>query len=289
MSIEMGRKSAHPGVELFDYLGGNLDHHAAQVIEQHLAVCGDCASMVALVSRLRERSREEGAALSAHHPHTSELAAFFYGKSPRSRSGAVASHVALCQSCANELGLYARAEQAASHTDSSRAEAGRVPDAAWEMIRDWRESSFARPRPDRELASNQALAKLSQVLSRRKDELRSLASHALKRGETEPGAVSYEQDSQRAGLVPVIIVDRSAQFRGVEMFERTAGPHGASILKHPEKSHRFDNKQFHALLDFGEQSFIVVSDFVKRDKVRLQRVTRPDGRLRRADYFIVED
>lgn len=285
----MVRKSAHPGMKLFDYLSGRLDERAGQSVERHLASCDDCAGVAALVRRLKAGSQIERSGPSDCHPDTSELAAFFYEKSPRARRAATAAHVALCQSCADDLALYARAEQAASRYDASQVKTGYVPDAAWELIRDWQESSFARPKPASEFSSSQALARLSEVLSRRKDELLNLASRALKRGETGSETLSSEQDAERAGPVPVIIVDRSAQFRGVEIFERSEGPHGTSILKYPEKSHRFDNKQFHALLDFGEQRFIVVSDFIKRDKVRLQRVTRPDGQLRRADYFIVED
>ncbi|HWP43482.1 MAG TPA: hypothetical protein VNO14_09630 [Blastocatellia bacterium] len=282
----MGRKTAHPAVELFEYLSGRLNRQAGEAIEQHLAACGDCARLAGLVRELKAGAQEARLEQSARHPDTGELAAFFYGKSPRARSAATAAHLALCRSCASELALHAQAEQAASRYDSSKVEAGRVPDSAWALIRDWQESNFARPKPAREWVSEQALAKLSQALSQQKDELRSLAKSTLERDRAGSKA---EEDPERAGPVPVIIVDRSARFRGVEIFERSEGPNGASILTYPEKSHRFDNKQFHALLDFGEQSFIVISDFIKRDKVRLQRVTRPDGQLRRADYFIVED
>jgi hypothetical protein len=276
-------------MKLLDYLGGRLNERAGRTVERHLAICGDCASLAALARLLKDESQAERLSPSDCHPDTSELAAFFYEKSPKARSAATAAHVALCRDCANDLALYARAEQSASLHDASRAETARVPDAAWEMIRDWQESSFARPKPASEWSSPQALDRLSEALSRRKDELLNLANRALKLDAAGQEMMPSEQDADRVGPVPVIIVNRSAQFRGVEMFEKSEGPHGTSILKHPEKSHRFDNKEFHALLDFGEQSFIVVTDFIKRDKVRLQRVTRPDGQLRRADYFIVED
>jgi hypothetical protein len=276
-------------MELFDYLGGRLDEQAVLTIEQHLAGCNDCSSLVELVRRLKAESEDERFNIEARHPDTSELATFFYGKSPRSRSAATAAHLALCRECAGQLALYVQAEKTASVYDPSRHKTEPVPSAAWDRIRDWRESSFAGRKPDREWTSPQSLIRLSQVLSQRKDELRDLANSALKRGDAGAEPFPDEKGSVSDRLVPVIIVDRSAQFRGVEMFERSTGHHGASVLKHPDKSHRFDNRQFHALLDFGEQSFIVVSDFVRRDKVRLQRVTSPEGRLRRADYFIVED
>lgn len=291
----MARKSAHPDRQLFDFLSGTLDEKTAQMIREHLANCVDCASVADLAHALKEKGRDwqistPESQRSQPHPAVSELASFFYDKSPRARNSATAAHVALCRSCADELALYAQSERAASLYDSSQAEVGEVPARAWEMILDWEESSFARPKPESDAASSEQLAKLSQMLSERKDDLRGRAREALGRGVILTGKLTRsEADANRPDLVPVIVVDRTGQFRGVEMFEKATGERGASILKHAEKSSRFDNKQFQALLDFGEKSFVVVSDLIRRDTIRLQHVARPNAELRRADYFIIED
>lgn len=284
----MARKSAHPDRHLFDFLGGALDEKAARPIREHLANCTDCASVVGVARALKERGRDRQG--SQAHPDVSELASFFYDKSSRGRSPATAAHVALCQSCADDLALYAQAERAASLSDSSQAAPGEAPARAWEMILDWEESSFARPKPEGQSISGDMLAKLSQLLSERKDDLRGRAREALERGVILTGELTRQgPDASRPDLVPVIIVDRTGQFRGVEMFEKATGERGASILTHAEKSSRFDNKPFQALLDFGEKSSVVVSDLIRRDTIRLQHVARPNAELRRADYFIIED
>jgi putative zinc finger protein len=266
-------------MQLFKYLAGALDNLAARKVEEHLAACGQCAPVAEFIRDLKSEISNFKFEISGAHPDAGELAALFYNKE-RPQGRATVAHVALCQSCADELSEYARAERAASAYKPAEAQAGEVPAAAWEMIRDWEESSFARPRTSSDWGSQQELAELSKMLSQRKQEL-------LERARDEIAARSSLRE--QSDMVPVIIVDAAARFLGVEIFEKTTGPRGASILKHAEKSERFDNKPFHALLDFGTQGPVVLSDLIKRDTVRLQRVTRPDAVLRSADYFIVED
>jgi hypothetical protein len=210
----------------------------------------------------------------------SELASFFYSKSPRAADRATAAHVAQCRSCAKEIAEYARAERAASEYDPAVAAEGEVPAAAWAMIREWEESSFAKPKPPGEAIGQEMLDRLFNLLSEQKDWLRDVRQNMTAQG---PG----EDETPR--LVPVIVVDRAGQLRGVEVFERVSDAEGKSVLKHAEKSDRFDKKPLHALLDFGEKDRVVVTDHINRDTVSLRQASRPDAKLRRADYFIIED
>ncbi|MGA9768292.1 MAG: hypothetical protein WBV94_04575 [Blastocatellia bacterium] len=265
----MAKRSAHPDKELFDYLKGD----PIQMVEQHLADCADCALVADLVRALRSAVSESAensntkSEISREHPDVSALASFFYAKTPRARDSQVAAHVALCRSCATEIAEYSRAERAASHSNAVR---GEMPARAWEMIREWEESSFAKPKATSDAIGQELLAKLSNLLSEQRKQL-------------------AEAESKNAGMVPVIVVDREGEMRSVELFKRIRGSHGASVLEHAEKSERFDNRPVHALLDFGEEDRVVVSERIHRDTVRLKKPARQDSELRHADYFIIED
>ncbi len=277
----MAKPRAHPDKELFDYLSGTLDAEAGQVIEQHLADCAGCASVASLVRALKTGARESEDAtqssqtsnleleIAGEHPDVSALASFFYGRTPRSRAREITRHVALCRSCAAEIAEYARAERAALDYNPAQAARGEVPPAAWEMIREWEESSFARPKVASETISHELLAKLSKLLI-----------------EQEQPVAAEDETGE---MVPVIVVDREGEVRSVEMFKKKRGARGASILKHAEKSERFDNKPVHALLDFGDEKPVVVSYRIHRDTVSLKQPARSDAEVRRADYFIIED
>jgi hypothetical protein len=280
----MAKKSAHPDKQLFDYLSGALGASEGRMIEQHLAACADCASVASLVRALKVEAsalkqealkqevspESETSSLIAfdEHPDAGALASFFYRRSPSPRNRAIAAHVALCRSCAAEIAQYAQAERAAFDYNPAQADRGEVPAQAWEMIREWEESSFARPKEPGQTISHKLLAKLSKLLS-----------------EQQPRV----SEDENAEMVPVIVVDREGEVRGVEMFEKARDARGSSILKHAERSERFDNKPVHALLDFGEESPVVVSNRISRDTVSLQQPARPDAEARRADYFIIED
>jgi hypothetical protein len=274
----MAKKSAHPDISLFDYLSGALDDRAAREVVEHLQGCKDCASMADIISAMKSETSDLKFQITNDHPDVSELARFFYGK-PRGASRTTAAHVAVCRSCADELAEYARAERAASSYSVASAE---IPAAAWDMIREWEESRFTKPKPLSRATSQEIFAELAELLNRRKDELREMAREQVARKAERAFPDKLE-------LVPVIIVDRAGQFRGVEMFEKVAAARGASVLKQVEKTNRFDKKPFQAFLNFGEKSSVVISDLVRRDTVRLQHVTHPDRPLRDADYFIIDE
>jgi hypothetical protein len=252
------------------------------MIEEHLSACDDCRAIVALTGTLKHSPERSGINLEGaeSHPDVSEIASFFYGKPAKSRGAATAAHVASCQSCARELAEYASAQRAAAEYSPSRSLAAAFPSAAWELIRDWEESSFAQQKAATYTVSQEMVVRLTQLLVQRREELQVSRREAV----THP-----ESGSERAALVPVIVVDRSGSLRGVEMFERATDAMGADVLKYTGEPDRFDRKPFHALLDFGDSNRVVVSDLILRDEIRLPRVERKDCQPREADYFIVED
>ena len=259
-----------------------MDGPSRQVIDEHLSACNDCRVIVSLTDTLRRPS--EPSAINPEpdetHPDVSEIVSFFYGKPPKSSRAATASHVASCHHCARELAEYARAEHAAAEYIPSRSSSAEFPSAAWELIRDWEESSFAQQKFATYALSHDMIEKLTRLLAEKKEDL--LASRK--------GTVTHsESGSRRAVLVPVMVVDRLGSLRGVEMFERATDAMGADVLKYTGEAERFDRKPFHALLDFGDSNRVVVSDLILRDEIRLPRVERADCEPREADYFIVED
>lgn len=278
----MAKDAAHPALRLFEYLNGAVDEKAAQLIEAHLRVCNDCASVARLVRALKESGleiyREGQSQLSTlksptfgEHPDLSELASFFYAESRRPGSSNVATHVALCNSCGEAIAQYARAERAAAEYKPTIVTAGQVPAKAWEMIRDWEESSFAKLKPASEVLGQELLDRLTHFLNERNV------------SQLESGASRLDS----AERIPVLIVTSSGEVRGVEFFEREVDSTGASVLRHSEGSARFDNKPLHALLDFGEDSF-VLSKLIRRDTIRLEQA-RPEEESRCANYIIIED
>jgi hypothetical protein len=216
---------------------------------------------------------------SGEHPDISELASFFYAKSRRAESSSVASHLAHCSSCGEAIAQYARAEGAAAEYKPVKDTAGEVPAKAWEMIRDWEDSSFAKLKPATEVLSQELLTRVARVLNERAQEV------------AEPGQrVSGSQNIHRTedpGRVPVLVVSRSGEVRSVEFFEQVVDSTGARVLRHAEGSARFDNKPLHALFDFGEKDSFVVSNIIRRDTIRLQKTGAEESR--RADYIIIED
>ncbi|HEY7547554.1 MAG TPA: zf-HC2 domain-containing protein [Blastocatellia bacterium] len=267
-------KMQHPDAKLFDYLGGRLDEENHRAVESHLASCGECAETAKIVGHIRELKPQT----SIEHPDVNQLAEFFYSKSPSARHRMAAAHAAMCQSCADAISEYARAERAACEYDPASVKKAAVPESAWEMIREWEESDFARPKIENRESSQTMLVKLAEVLSHRKDELEQLAQEIR-----ESGRFKHEE------TVSVIIIDKLARFRSVTLFEKTTTREGESLLKPVEESGRFDNKPFHVLLDFGEDNLVMVSDIVRHDTIRLQRITRANTSLKRADFFIVEE
>jgi hypothetical protein len=204
------------------------------------------------------------------HPDASELASFFYGKSDKPATGA---HLAVCQTCAEEIALYARAEVAAADFKPGKKTAAKVPAAAWQMIQDWQDNSFAKPKIESETVSAAMLTKFARLLAGHKD---------LK---AERRAVTKAAPNQ----VPVIIVNRSGDFRGIELFEQSESKGGEITLKPVNQSSRFDNKELHALLYQGSKKYDVASFTIERNKVRVGRLVNQQSDRRLADYFIIED
>jgi hypothetical protein len=204
------------------------------------------------------------------HPDVSELASFFYGKSNKP---ATAAHIAACQSCAEDIALYAKADRAAADFKPDKKTAATVPAAVWQMISDWQDNSFAKPKSPGETVSAEMLTKFARLFAGRKD---------LK---AERKAVTKGASNQ----VPVIIVTRSGDFRGIELFEQSEDKGGEITLRHTNQSSRFDNKELHALLQQGSKKYDVESFTIERNKVRVGRLANQETTARLADYFIIED
>jgi hypothetical protein len=272
------KKSAHPE-QLFEYLVGGLGEETRQAVDEHLSACAECRAVADLARSIKASVIE----FEAHetHPDISELASFFYNKPSKQKTRSlIASHVAKCRSCADELAEYAIAERAAAAYHPSQAVPAEVPAAAWESIREWEESNFAKPKVASYGLSRDMISKLTGLVAEREEQLKSEKRDLL----THP-----EAGAERPGLVPVIVVDRTGKLRGVEMFEKATDERGANVLKYVGNAERYDNRPFHALLDFGDRKQVVVSDLILRDEIRLPRVERADADLRGADYFIIED
>jgi len=272
----MAMKPAHLERQLFDYLSGALDASAVQEVEQHLAECPECAAAAELFRALKSARGSEVSTGSEPdaHPDASDIASLFYGKSSRARAE-TAAHVAICPSCAKEISEYARAEAAASAYNPAEHVSGEVAATSWEMIREWEESSFAKPRPASEVIGQELLSKLFKLVGERRDWLR----------EARPTTTDAAAGAGKHKAVPVIVVDRSGQLRSVEIFEKVTDLSGAGVLRHAARSERFDNKTVHLLHDAGGRKH-VVSCRVQNDSIRLEEAGGDEGP---ADYFIVED
>jgi hypothetical protein len=162
----MSNKRAHPERELFEYLSGGLDPHGANMIEEHLRECAGCSEVASLVRALRQSPVPPDDANAwlmdeSEHPDIGELASLFYGDSSAGTVAKAAAHVALCPGCREEIAVYAQAERIAARFDSRASERASAPASAWEMIREWEDSSFARTKPETkplspELATNES-------------------------------------------------------------------------------------------------------------------------------------
>ncbi len=223
-------------------------------------------------------SRALSSTSEAPYPDSRDLAALFYEEAKGVVQRQTAAQVALHSHLADEIAEYVRAEQLASaYRPEAQASTG-VPPAAWNLIYEWEEQELATTKTESERGREDMMARLSQILNAKKDELRELAR------ESHPLGKEHQTET-----VSVIVVSHAVEFRGVEVFEKVPDEEGASVLKHIEQSDKFDSKPVHVLLDFGEEHPIVVSEFIHRDTIRLQRILRPNSRLQRADFFIIEE
>ena len=192
----------------------------------------------------------------------------------------MASHVAQCSFCGEAIAQYARAESASAEYEPVKDTAGEVPAKAWEMIRDWEDSSFAQLKPATEVLGQELLTRLAGILNERAQELGEMGEEV-----SRSQNIHRAEDAER---VPVLVVSPSGEVRSVEFFEQVVDSTGARVLRHAEGSARFDNKALHALFDFGEKDPFVVSNMIRRDTIRLQEA-RVEEESRRADYIIIED
>jgi hypothetical protein len=279
------KRIQHPDL-FFDYLNGTIDEHQKQEIEQHISDCSDCLRLKEVVRVLKDTFRvlidyRSLGTLHAEHPNVSELAALFYAKAASAQTVKTAAHLSTCRKCIEDIAEYARAERAAAEYKAVNNPTARVPAKAWDLIGEWEDSSFAKPKTLSYPPADQArVSMLTRVLAERREELHSLAEQRLTHSPT---------DKARADLVPVIIVNETGVICGVELFERSKDADGNEILLHTEKSEHFHRKPFHAVLDFGEEEHLVVSEYVSRHKISVPRSKRSNQQLRRADYFIIED
>lgn len=212
------------------------------------------------------------------HPDSGELAAFFYGKA---KTAGVAAHVAACRSCADELALYVEAERAARRRRPTGAHvaAEKIPAAAWRLIAEWEESDFAKPKALDKTTSREVLDKLARLVLRRQAANRQPSRHAV--------------SSPQANRVPVLVVNRQGELRGVELFERATNRRGDLTLVHAEKSSRFDDVELHAVTHppkLGDRKSYDIESFrVHHGRVRVGK--RADDSLTADDteFFIIEE
>jgi hypothetical protein len=223
-----------------------------------------------LFDTLNQSLKARALSVKDEHPDTSELAAFFYGKANKP---AVAAHIGICRACAEEVALYAKAEQAASEYKPNKKSDGKIPAAAWQLIRDWEESSFAKPKPQSETVNTELLVKFARILAEGK---------ALKKEHKSVTPIDKHQ-------VLVFVLNHSGEFRGTEIFEKVESKSGEVTLKCSEKSGRFDSKQLYALLHHGGKRYAIESYSIERNRVRVGKSGEPEIERQRLNYFIIED
>ncbi|MBI3650666.1 MAG: hypothetical protein HY231_06415 [Acidobacteria bacterium] len=209
-------------------------------------------------------------AATTSHPESSELAAFFYGQA---KPTTTAAHLAACQSCADEIALYAKSERAAAAFKPRRKNAEKIPAAAWQMIRDWQAHRLAQPKPPSETVNAEMLKQFARLIANRQD------------SKSERRAITKAAPHQ----VPVIVVNRVGDFRGIEVFEQSKNKRGEITLKYLDASGRFDNHELHALLHPDSKTYDVASFPIERNKVRVSKTVAPEALSGRAEYFIIED
>lgn len=248
---------------MFEFLGGRLDSSAAEAVQEHLTHCVECTLLVESLRRMKSLVSMQSS-IAVSHPPVGDLASFFYES--RAQSASVAAHVAQCPDCAEELSNYARAEAAVLRSNKAAApSAAQVPANAWEMIKDWEDSVFAKPKED--VAASDLLEKLS-----------ALRDSLVER----PG--DWKTEAEGPGQIEVAVIDRSGKVQAIELFDEISGG-----FKHADESRRYDEKLVHALFEFGQGQSYVVSDRVRGDRIELTQEMPSRTRPLSASYFIVDD
>jgi len=296
----------HPDKELFDHLNGRLEPQQVRAVEDHLSACADCSSIAAVVQLLKREAERTGSwqeggikgppkggttneggtsdeatsTGSNPHPDVRDLASFFGGKPDDAANRATAAHVAICKDCEETIGEYARAEEMASRYSPTGTARGQVAQSAWKMIDEWENSSFAKLRPEGELEGRELRDQLLKVLRERGADINEAAHHALK--------AARGVDTLR-DLVPVIVLNRDGEFRGVEVFEKASNQPGVEMLAHVKGSRQFDNSLLHALFDFRSGEQILLSNSVKLGAARIEYSGFSNTGPLAANYFIFAD
>jgi len=266
----MSKKQLHLDSTFFDYLSGKTEEAETRLIDEHLSTCEDCASAAAVVRAFKQTVADS--LHSEQHPDVSELASYFYDQSQEAASP-TGRHIALCTSCTDEIAQYARSECAANEHAVAKGGTAAISKKAWEMIREWEESSFAELKPASEMLSSEFLEKLARV---------------LRATERERSAGSHSVSGSSSVRVPVLIINRSGDVHSVEYFEQEIDSTGVRVLRHPEGSARFDNRLVHVLLDDGKSEPVLVSELIKSSTLRLESAINLEE-LRHVDYFIVDE
>jgi anti-sigma factor ChrR (cupin superfamily) len=262
----MAKKSEHPDSRLFDYLNGRAEEAETRLIGEHLSECDECASAAAVVRAIKNEA-SEAEAPSSQHPDVSELASFFYS-TQEGVSSQVAGHIASCSSCAEAIAQYSAAERAASEYHVANGTRAEIPAKAWDLIREWEESSFAKLKPAGDVINRELLERLPRILKAER-----------------PHAVSGTRDAAR---VPVLVISGSGEVHSVEYFEESIDASGARVLRHTEGSASFDKRVVHALLDIEGKEPLVISELIQSDTLRFEQAERFEE-VRSADFFIIEE
>ncbi|MEW6131111.1 MAG: hypothetical protein AB1757_29035 [Acidobacteriota bacterium] len=223
-----------------------------------------------LYEGLQNTLKARAAAAQDEHSDAGDLAAFFYGKASKPT---VAAHLAICSTCKEEIALYAKAERAAVAFKPNKKNVSEVPAAARELIRDWEESAFAKPKTQSTEINADLLAKLAKALG----------EHQISRKEQRSVSGSDKQQ------VTVFILTRSGEIRGTEIFACSENKSGEVMLKCADTSARFNSRKLHALLHQDGKRYTVESYSIERNRVRVGKMNERELAIERTHYFIIED
>jgi hypothetical protein len=148
------------------------------------------------------------------------------------------------------------------------------------LIKEWEENCLAEPRPESETPSREMLEKFIEILRDHQEEIDRIASG---------------QDLFRAGgtgahqIVPVVVLDSTGGFRGVEPFRRISRPRGLEALQSQSPPHRFNNLPIHVLFGAERKYPMVVSGRINRGIAELDYGSVKTTPMQPVGYFIVEN
>ena len=264
--------------ELFDSLSGRLDPLRAGQVEAHVLECGECSLVASLIRQVKSESRNLAAARSgpsetkieredqSHHPSVGELADLFHETGPQANQQEVAAHVAICAECSELLSQHATAAALAlAYEPRERSEA---PEAAWKLIREWEESSFAEPRAVADRHTAEMAEQMLKLFEEKKAEIYQAVSGQTRARE----------------LQPVVIIDKAGTYRRIELFRESSPAGGVVTLQHAEGSKRFHAALLHTILRSNAGDYSLSSAPIHNDSVEVAEAETPAGK-----YFIVED